>query len=611
MDEVRHALGRASFRRYISTTFGKKTPKVPLDATGAEASSSRKHAEEASNTLNVASLHKLPFQFAANQHWYYDDLSRVSETTIRLLYLEPGQFNDPIVARLICHPVEFKPRYDALSYSWGEQNDWNLITLNGKYGFAVTQTVWCALRRLRSTAVARPMWIDAICINQSNTAERNQQVCIMDSTFGNARSVLIWLGDCGEGEFADRNTPLVDHILSDLECDVHDATRAWWNRLWVVQEVALAKELMVYFGPHVITWADFFMSAEARPNFRGVVNLRTARAFVQSHGFAEDEEVSLEELLALTGNCYASDPLDYVFGLIGLVPRQQSLQEHRLSPDYTVTPYELLTRLNGYLESVGDHFDGPTMLNKMLSWTASIGHLQLAKLLLDSKQIYLATEGPMALFNAAVEGQVSMLKMLLDDFHLNASSRDHVGRTPLFLAAARAQTETVRLLINEYNVDPSARDNLGRTPLSWAATNTVRETIGVGRILDTMRVFLDISDVDPDAEDAMGRPPLAWAVRAGCKPVVELLLETGRMDLSRRFGGHPLVALAFTFQHYSIAELLIEKGVPDWKIKSQRKREKFVASGQAGFFDPDFWSGVLLHIEGGEGSGRPPAYDSL
>ena len=55
----------------------------------------------------------------------------------------------------------------------GDQDDWTQITLNEVPGFAVTRTLWCALRRLRSSIAAKAIWIDAICINQANTAERN------------------------------------------------------------------------------------------------------------------------------------------------------------------------------------------------------------------------------------------------------------------------------------------------------------------------------------------------------------------------------------------------------------------------------------------------------
>ena len=609
MEEVRPDVRRASFRSYFSKAFRRHqskativVEKAPIDVK--EAPIDVKEAPP--NPLNVSYLQNAPKQLAPNALWYTDDLSLVKDKTVRLLYLEPGHRQDPIAGRLVCHPVKQRPRYDALSYSWGEQDDWKTIALNGIPGFAVSHTLWCALRRLRSRAVVRPIWIDAVCINQRNTAERNQQVDMMDSTFGNARSVLIWLGDCADGEYDDRDPHLADPILSKLESDTDDTAKAWWNRLWVVQEVALAKELMVYYGPHVLTWVDFFMSAESRPKFKGVVNLRTARAFVQSHGFARKDEVSLEELLALTGNCYASDPLDYVFGLIGLIPKQQRLRGHGLSPDYTLTPYELLMRLNSYLESVGDFFAGTTMLNKMLSWTASIGHLRLAKLLLESEQIDLATEGPLALCYAAKEGRLSMLKMLLDDFHLDANSRDHMGRTPLFWAAARAQTKAVGLLIYRYHVDPDARDDLGRTPLSWAAANRSQETLGADKILDTVRILLDRRGVDPDSEDALGRTPLAWAVYAGCEPVVEALLETGRTDASRRCDGHPLVAWAFEFNHLSIANLLVEESTPDcW----ENFRDSYIASDQANRFDPDFWADVLCE-EGREGSRCQPANSS-
>jgi ankyrin repeat protein len=194
-----------------------------------------------------------------------------------------------------------------------------------------------------------------------------------------------------------------------------------------------------------------------------------------------------------------------------------------------------------------------------------------------------------------------MLKILLDDFHLNANSKDRKGRTPLFWAAARAQSDAVRLLLHdEYQVDPSARDHLGRTPLSWAAGNTSYDSLGAGKILDTVRIFLERDDVDPDSKDAVGRTPLAWAVYAGCKPVVELLLGTGRIDLSRRFDGHGLVAWAFYFRLYAIVELLTERGVPNGNIK-----EKLRGIGQAYRFNPNFWWDDLPEVGGP--SEYPPA----
>jgi ankyrin repeat protein len=185
-----------------------------------------------------------------------------------------------------------------------------------------------------------------------------------------------------------------------------------------------------------------------------------------------------------------------------------------------------------------------------------------------------------------------MLKMLLDDFHLDPNSRDHKGRTTLFSAAAATESKAVKLLIHEYHVDPSARDNLGGTPLSYAVANKLQNDIGLDNILNTVRIILDRNEVDPDSEDAKGRTPLGWAVHAGSKPVVRLLLDTGRIDLSRCFDGHPLVAWAFEYRHLSIAKLLIERGVPDCNIKSLEDWLNYEASGRAGRFDHGFWSDV-------------------
>src|SRR5882724_11677098 len=59
-------------------------------------------------------------------------------------------------------------RYDALSYVWGEPDNFNFkIWVNGVL-VPVRQNLLCALRILRDRAHGRMLWIDALCINQKD-----------------------------------------------------------------------------------------------------------------------------------------------------------------------------------------------------------------------------------------------------------------------------------------------------------------------------------------------------------------------------------------------------------------------------------------------------------
>jgi hypothetical protein len=57
----------------------------------------------------------------------------------------------------------------------------------------VTPNCLSALRALRHRSRPRKLWIDAICIDQTSTAERNQQVPLMAEIYGKAGQVLVWL----------------------------------------------------------------------------------------------------------------------------------------------------------------------------------------------------------------------------------------------------------------------------------------------------------------------------------------------------------------------------------------------------------------------------------
>ena len=118
-----------------------------------------------------------------------------SETCIRLFELEPS----PIVnasLRGILREVELSKaenKYEALSYVWGSERCSIALSCNGR-SFPVLQNLDEALRYLRDRHQVRRLWIDYICINQGDKAERSQQVQQMGKIFHYASRALIWLG---------------------------------------------------------------------------------------------------------------------------------------------------------------------------------------------------------------------------------------------------------------------------------------------------------------------------------------------------------------------------------------------------------------------------------
>lgn len=87
-----------------------------------------------------------------------------------------------------------RPVYLALSYTWGDPNDTVPITLNGQR-LAITRNLKRALQRLRTINTKTLVWIDALCINQLDPAERMHQVEMMRVIFENPTEVIVWLGD--------------------------------------------------------------------------------------------------------------------------------------------------------------------------------------------------------------------------------------------------------------------------------------------------------------------------------------------------------------------------------------------------------------------------------
>ena len=161
--------------------------------------------------------------------YQYDVLRPASSPNgqIRLLVLEPGEFGSPIHCRLQTVGLHAHPPFEALSYTWGSplgkqsrgyfNEGPKSITLDNVTRI-ISSNLGDALQRIRYTLSERVLWVDALCINQKDDAEKSEQVKAMAKIYKEACLVLAWLGDdCGD------DVELAFDTLQDLISSTTDA----------------------------------------------------------------------------------------------------------------------------------------------------------------------------------------------------------------------------------------------------------------------------------------------------------------------------------------------------------------------------------------------------
>jgi hypothetical protein len=110
----------------------------------------------------------------------------------RLIELSPSAESESIKCDLRSYSMNMNyPAYVALSYAWGRQERFDDIDLNGSR-FPVGKNLWQFLHHMRLRDKHITLWIDAICINQSNVKE----------IYSNAQSVSVWLGEAGDSRYS-------------------------------------------------------------------------------------------------------------------------------------------------------------------------------------------------------------------------------------------------------------------------------------------------------------------------------------------------------------------------------------------------------------------------
>jgi hypothetical protein len=307
---------------------------------------------------------------------YHALSSEAGEEEIRLLKIPLGSLDDPIEFELQTVPLTGNVEFSALSYVWGRPEPTGTVICNGTK-IQVGINLFSALNRLRQRTRHVDerdlmLWVDAISINQADDDEKGKQVQMMRSIYEKAVTTYIWLGE--EEADTGRAFELLDILNKAKEAqeaagdkrtysqlqskekhtfyglpEERDPSytalsdllrRAWFTRVWVIQELAVSKKPCLWCGDHEVGW-DAFMTPiiYAAMNFiPRILQGGTHEMCIVILGNMRSLAVkkSAKSLLDLLFECRAfvsTDPRDKIYALCGLADDVRS-GALKIVPDY-------------------------------------------------------------------------------------------------------------------------------------------------------------------------------------------------------------------------------------------------------------------------------------
>lgn len=314
---------------------------------------------------------------------------RIGTTQIRLLAVKSTAGS--LSCELIRADLASAPAYRALSYTWGSSASSHLIAISG-VSFKIGVNLFEFLRTyqaLQESDDCNLLWIDQLCIDQENEQERNWQVQIMAQIYQSAKEVVAWLGPATQ--HTTKAAWIVDLLESDykLQHDLpwinrdagitgsarkffedlvstapgrkkavyaspheHGVTlqgsckdaiwdllkRPYWTRLWIVQEIMLARKLTVLWGQSRISRDGLIgITEKLNINYKdeihtpwndlGSIMTKAVHREVPL-GYADARAVD-EELHTVVSTFYrheCKDKRDKIFGLMAIVKRESKVK---------------------------------------------------------------------------------------------------------------------------------------------------------------------------------------------------------------------------------------------------------------------------------------------
>lgn len=268
------------------------------------------------------------------------------------------------------------PPFEALSYVWGTNTDGGLAhvteravtectALSSSGTLCIGKNLAEALRHLRQTDSARTLWIDAVCIDQSSTEERSDQVAKMGSIYKSATRVVVWLGPSpgpdGDWRIISRftsnggdvevskdgilyphpnNTRWMQGFMANRMIRMDATERVglesfvfceWFSRVWTLQEIQLAPEALFYWGYETITWKHLRRALLLLDWGVAVTDSVASRLDLICRSAVHLSDFTFRDMIETIRARQCADPRDKLYGIKGLMhPR---IAEH-ITVDY-------------------------------------------------------------------------------------------------------------------------------------------------------------------------------------------------------------------------------------------------------------------------------------
>lgn len=242
--------------------------------------------------------------------------------------------------------------YTALSYVWGHSQYGEKLVLDDAI-LPITTNLHKALRHLRSSTTVKKLWVDAVCINQSDVVERSNQVPLMTRIYQQAETVHSWLGE--ETPLSPIGMEILSFLATDQPFDdgspwnrliarqVADGLedileRSYFKRMWVVQEAALGRRIKMQVGNISLEWGGEgdtrqFLARikllEISPTWQTDalkdIDLRPIRELLEQSAAHMDKQAGRSQVPTFLDLVHAmrhresSDPRDSIYGVMRLV----------------------------------------------------------------------------------------------------------------------------------------------------------------------------------------------------------------------------------------------------------------------------------------------------